>query len=131
MGHGPIAQAISTLFSTYYSVYDSNEEGAKPTANVSYYPLKDEILIQIGEQKWRTRSDILGPSKVTFEDVEYVIHEKITGRFSIMDGNNVAAEGVCRFRSVVVNSYPKKMEAFLAYLAVGLLIRTLFGELGV
>jgi hypothetical protein len=131
MGHGPIAQAISTLFSTYYNVHESGEKDAKTIANVSYYPVKDEILIQVEEQKWKTQSNTFGPSRITFEDVEYVIHEKITGKFSILDGENIVAEGVCRFRSVVISSYPKKMENFLALLSVGLLIRTLFGEMGV
>jgi hypothetical protein len=131
MGHGPIAQAISTLFSTYYTVYESAEKEAKQIANVSYYPVKDEILIQVEEQKWKTESNTFGPSKIVFEDIEYVIHEKITGKFVIMQGEEIVAEGVCRFRSVVISSYPKKLETFLAYLSVGLLIRTLFGEMGV
>jgi hypothetical protein len=130
-GQGHIMRAISTLFSTHYHVYDSEKEDKPPVASVYYYPVRDEILVQVEEQKWRTKSNTFGPTLFVYEDIEYALHEKITGRFFIVEGERLVAEGRCQFRSVIMESYDKKMETFLGYLSIGLLIRTLSGELGV
>lgn len=82
------------------------------------------------EEKWRTRSSRLGPAEFDYEGRTYSLHEKITGKFSIILDGEVVATGDCRFRSVSIPTYPPTMEAFLSRLAVGLLVRTLFWELG-
>src|SRR5580693_9800797 len=61
---GPITRRIAALFSTVYETYRSTEPD-QVHSTVSYHPKKDEIIIQIGEQKWRTKSSLLGP--MTFE----------------------------------------------------------------
>ncbi len=130
---GRIAGALSALFTTHYTIYPAGKERkeGEGIASVSYYPVKDEIMIQVEEHKWRTVSNLFGPSKITYDGVEYALHEKITGRFSMLRGTEVVVEGRARFRSIQVDRYPHELEAFVAYLAVGLLIRVLFGELGV
>ncbi len=128
---GGISGAISALFTTHYTIHPEGKESDEPLASVSYYPVKDEILIQIGERHYRTVSNLFGPTRVAFENEEYMIHEKITGRFSVLKGNELIVEGRARFRSIQVDRYPEKLEPFVAYLSVGLLIRILFGELGV
>ncbi|MCI4361939.1 MAG: hypothetical protein L3J77_01925, partial [Thermoplasmata archaeon] len=48
---GAIARKIVSLFSTTYETYRAPE----PTvvySTVTYFPKKDEILVQVGEQKW-------------------------------------------------------------------------------
>lgn len=128
---GKIAGAISALFTTNYAVYIAGKEDEEPLAVVSYYPVKDEVLVQVGEHHYRTVSNLFGPTKIVYDGVEYMIHEKITGRFSILRGNELIVEGRARFRSIIVDKYPEALEPFIAYLSVGLLIRILFGELGV
>lgn len=128
---GRIAGALSALFSTRYTLFGPGGDPREALSNVSYLPLKDDILVQVGEQKWQTRSTTFGPSKITYEGVEYTVYEKITGRFYFAVGETLVAEGHTRFRSVVVEKYPPKIELFMASMAVGILIRTLFGELGV
>lgn len=128
---GSLGRTISALFSTHYKIYALGSEQGEPQAHVSYYPLKDQILIQIGEEKWQTRSTRFGPAKFDHEGVQYTIFEKMTGRFAIERTGTVVAEGKCRFRSVVVTHYLPGLETFLGYLVVGLLIRNLMGELAV
>ena len=128
-GQSQITRAISALFSTHYQLTSENEP-AKVLANVHYDPKRDEILVQVEEEKWHTKSSLFGPSTFVFNGVKYVIQEKITGRFAILAEDQVVIQGVCRFRSVMMPEYPPEMERFLGNLAVGLLVRLLFWELG-
>jgi hypothetical protein len=124
----PLGRAIASLFSTRYEVRDPT--AVDPVvATISYEIRRDEILIQVGEQKWRTRSALFGPTLLEYGRHRYFLHEKITGHFALLEEDEVVARGQCRFRSVVLEDYPAEMERFLAQLAVGLLIRTLVSEL--
>ncbi len=125
---GGVSRAISALFSTRYQIF-SDGASTEALATVSYEFKRDEILIQVGERKWRTRSSLFGPTFLEFDGTNYSIYEKITGRFAILHGEKVVAQGQCRFRSVTMNEYPPAMETFLAHLSVGILIRTLVSEL--
>lgn len=125
---GPIARRVAALFSTVYETYRPSD----PTvvhSTVSYHPKKDEIIVQIGEQKWRTKSSILGPMTFEFGGLPYLVQEKLTGRFAVMQGDRLTATGELGFRSCRVRDYPGDLEGFLANLALGYLIRTLFWEM--
>ena len=127
-GTAAITRRITSLFSTVYETFRSVE----PTAvhsTVSYHPKKDEILIQIGEQKWRTRSSLFGPLTFDFGGLPYELHEKLTGRFGILTGGRLVASGELGFRSCVLRDAPPELEGFFANLALGLLIRTLVWEM--
>ncbi|HEY6238177.1 MAG TPA: hypothetical protein VIZ68_03205 [Thermoplasmata archaeon] len=121
---GTITRAIASLFSTTYETYRSTAPD-EVYSTVSYHPKKDEILIQIGEQKWRTKSSLFGPMTFEYAGVSYLINEKLTGRFAILDGTKVVATGELGFRSCVVRDAPEALEGFLANLALGYLVRTL------
>jgi hypothetical protein len=124
----PIARTISALFSTVYETY----RPAAPEAvysTVSYSAKKDEILVQVGESKWRTRASMFGPMRFEFGGAGYEIHEKLTGRFWIQKDGTVVANGQLGFRSCVVKEHPAELTDFLADLALGYLIRTLFWEM--
>jgi len=56
---GAITRRIALLFSTVYETYRSTEP-AVVHSTVSYHPKNDEIIVQIGEQKWRTHSSLFG-----------------------------------------------------------------------
>lgn len=126
---GKIAGAISTLFSTHYAIYASADHVGPPLSHVTYYPLKDDILIQVGEEKWGTHSTEYGPSKITYNDVEYTIYEKLTGKFFITQYEALIAEGHTHFRSVIVDKYPPKLEDFMVNLSVAILVRLLLSPL--
>ncbi len=127
---GGLAGAFTALFSTRYAVYEGPYLDKDPISHVSYHPLKDEIVIQAGETKWKTESSTFGPLTFRFEERTYEIQEKMTGRFAVARDGAVVAEGQARFRSVIVTTYPDEMQGFFGQLAIGLLIRTLFSELG-
>ncbi|HTT34407.1 MAG TPA: hypothetical protein VMH78_00855 [Thermoplasmata archaeon] len=127
-GSGAISRRITALFSTVYETYRAAEPETVHST-VSYAAKKDEILIQIGEQKWRTRSSLFGPITFEFGGLAYEIHEKLTGRFGIFTNGRMVAAGELGFRSCVVRDAPPELEGFLANLALGLLIRTLVWEM--
>lgn len=125
---GAITRKIAALFSTTYETFRSTE----PTvvhSTVSYSAKKDEILIQVGEKRWKTKSSIFGPMSFEYGGLTYSLHEKITGRFGITDGTKVVASGELGFRSCVVRESPPEIEEFLAMFAVGYLIRSLFWQM--
>ena len=125
---GAVTRRIAALFSTTYETYRSGE----PTvvhSTVSYHAKKDEILIQIGEQKWRTKSSMFGPMTLEYRGQAYTINEKLTGRFAILCGTDVVATGELGFRSCLIKDATPDLEGFLANLAVGYLIRTLVWEM--
>jgi hypothetical protein len=123
---GPIVRRVAALFSTLYEVCRPPELDAVHST-VSYHPKHDEILIQIGEQKWKTHSTLFGPTTFQYGGIGYAIVEKLTGRFAILRAGDVAVgQGEIRFRSCLLREYPTELEAFLADLCLGYLIRNLF-----
>ena len=125
---GAISRRIASLFSaTYETVRSSAPDEVHST--VSYHPKKDEILVQIGEQKWRTKSSLFGPMTFEYGGVGYTVNEKLTGRFAILDGSAVVATGELGFRSCILRDAPAQLEPFFANLALGYLIRTLVWEM--
>lgn len=122
---GAVARRIAALFSTVYEVRTAAEPEAV-RSTVSYHPKKDEILIQIGEQKWKTHSTLFGPTTVEFGGLTYSIVEKLTGRFGILRNESLIAEGELGFRSCSITDYPVELEGFLANLCLGYLVRSLF-----
>lgn len=125
---GAITRRIAALFSTVYETYRSSEPGVVHST-VSYHPKKDEVIVQIGEQKWRTKSSLLGPMTFEYGGLGYSVWEKLTGRFGVMRGETLVASGELGFRSCVIREYPGELEGFLANLALGFLIRTLVWEM--
>jgi len=122
------ARKIAALFSTTYETERPSEAG-QVHSTVSYSAKKDEILIQVSEEKWRTISSLFGPMTVDYRGTRYEIFEKLTGKFAVMSGKQVVATGELGFRSCVIRDYPTELEGFLANLALGYLIRTLVWEM--
>ncbi|MGI0053986.1 MAG: hypothetical protein ACREC5_01595 [Thermoplasmata archaeon] len=122
---GALSRRIAALFSTVYEIRTVAEPEAV-RSTVSYLPKKDEILIQIGEQKWKTHSTLFGPTTFEYGGLTYSIVEKLTGRFAILRGEEILAEGDLGFRSCSVRGYPPELEGFLASLCLGYLMRSLF-----
>src|SRR5690348_14863635 len=67
-----IARKIASLFSTTYETFRAPEPNAV-YSTVTYMPKKDEVLVQVGEQKWRTKSSIFGPMTFEYGGVPYEI----------------------------------------------------------
>lgn len=125
---GAITRRIASLFSTTYETYRSTDPN-EVHSTVSYQVKKDEILIQLGELKWRTKSSLFGPMTFEYGGVDYEVVEKLTGRFGILTGGRVVATGELGFRSCVIRESPPELEGFFANLALGYLIRTLVWEM--
>ncbi len=125
---GTLAGRIAALFSTEYHLYAPNPSDDPPTT-VSYRAKADEIRIQSGDGSWKTRSSTLGPMWITYAGVDYAIHERLTGRFSVLNGTSPVAAGQLGFRSCVIRDYPAELEGFLVRLALGYVIRTLTWEM--
>lgn len=121
--HG-IGRTLGALFSTVYTVYLPTSPDAV-YATVSYRATKDEIVIQVGEEKWRTRSSLFGPVTFEYAGDPFTIVEKLIGRFAILKGTAPVAHGEIGFRSIGMSEYPAELERFFATLAIGYLIRTL------
>jgi hypothetical protein len=121
--HG-LGRTFEALFSTVYTVHLPVSPEAV-YATVSYRATKDEILIQVGEEKWRTRSSLFGPVTFEYGGEAFTIVEKLIGRFAILKGTSPLAHGEIGFRSIVISDYPPELERFFGTLAVGYLIRTL------
>jgi hypothetical protein len=124
----PIARQISSLFSTIYETFRPADSGAIHST-VSYHAKKDEIMVQMGETKWRTHSSAFGPLTFEYAGLAYEIHEKLTGKFAIFQDQKMVASGQLGFRSCTMAEYSPDLEPFLANLALGYLIRTLFWEM--
>jgi hypothetical protein len=125
---GGLGRRIAALFSTEYHLYRPDE----PTvveSTISYRAKADEIRIQVGEESWKTRSSTFGPMTVDYGGVTYTIHERLTGRFAILNGSSPVAVGQLGYRSCVVRDYPAELERFLAHLALGYVVRTLTWEM--
>jgi hypothetical protein len=126
--NAPIARQISALFATTYQTFRPMEPDSVHST-VSYHAKKDEIIIQIGETKWRTRSSAFGPLVFEYGSQTYEIHEKLTGRFALFLDGKMIGTGRLGFRSCEISDYPNELENFLANLSLGYLIRTLFWEM--
>jgi hypothetical protein len=119
-----ISRKIAALFSTTYETY----RGPEPEtvySTVSYAPKTDEILIQVGAEKWRTRTSRFGPLTFEFGGKAYEIREKLTGRFAIFQGDSLVASGQLGFRACEIHDYPAEMTEFLGSFTLGYLIRSL------
>lgn len=125
---GAITRRLQALFSTTYEVFRSTAP-QEVYSTVSYHVKKDEILVQIGEQKWHTVSSLFGPMSFDYAGKSYTIHEKLTGKFFIVQEGAAIAEGELGFRSCQMRKASTELEPFLANLAVGYLIRTLVWEM--
>lgn len=124
---GALTRRIASLFSTTYETFRSTDPN-EVHSTVSYHPKKDEILIQLGELKWRTKSSLFGPMTFEYGGVDYTVVEKLTGRFGIVTSGKVVATGELGFRTCVVKETPAELEGFFANLALGYLIRKLVWE---
>jgi hypothetical protein len=125
---GGLGAKIAALFSTEYHLYLPDAPGAVE-ATISYRARTDEIRIQVGEESWRTRSSTFGPMTIDYGGVTYTIHERLTGKFAILDGNAPVAVGQLGYRSCAVRDYRPELERFLAHLALGYVVRTLTWEM--
>ncbi len=125
---GGIGRKLAALFSTEYHVYRPGAPTV-PDATVSYRAKPDEIRIQAGEQSWKTRSSLFGPMTVDYGGRQLVIHERLTGRFAIVDGATPVGVGQLGFRSCTIREYPAELEGFYVHLALGYVIRTLTWEM--
>jgi hypothetical protein len=123
-GTHPIGRRLQALFSTVYTTH-TLEAPEKVESTVSYHAKKDEIWIQVGEEKWRTRSSLFGPVTFSYGDNDYTIVEKLIGRFIILRAGQPVTQGEIGFRTITMKEYPPELERFLTHLAVGYLIRTL------
>jgi hypothetical protein len=122
---GAITRRLAALFSTVYEVRRPDEPDAVHST-VSYHPKKDEIIVQIGEQKWQTTSALFGPTTFEYGGLSYAIVEKLTGRFVVLGSEKPVAQGEIGFRTCTLREYPAELEVFLANLCLGYLIRSLF-----
>jgi len=125
---GGLGGKIAALFSTEYHLYRPDEP-TTPEATISYRAKSDEIRIQTNELSWRTVSSTFGPMTVEYGGVTYTIHERLTGRFAVLNGAQPIAVGQLGYRSCVIRDYPPELETFLAHLALGYVIRTLTWEM--
>jgi len=124
-GLGP---KIAALFSTDYFL-DRPTPSSDGRSQISYRAKSDEIRIQVGEDHWKTKSSAFGPLTITYAGVEYIINEKLTGRFAVLRGTEPVGIGHLGFRSCVIEEYPPALEVFLAHLALGYVVRTLTWEM--
>lgn len=125
---GGLTNRLAALFSTEYHLYRPDA----PTvveSTISYRAKSDEIRIQVGDQSWKTRSSTFGPMTIEYGGVSYTIHERLTGRFAILNGGNPVAVGQLGYRSCAVRDYAPELETFLAHLALGYVVRTLTWEM--
>jgi len=123
-----LAHRLAALFSTEYHLYRPDEPSVVE-ATISYRAKADEIRIQAGEESWKTTSSTFGPMTIAYGGVAYTIHERLTGRFAILDGTSPVAVGQLGYRSCVVRDYRPELERFLAHLALGYVVRTLTWEM--
>jgi hypothetical protein len=125
---GTLSGRIAALFSTEYHLHRP-APGSEVDATVSYRAKTDEIRIQVGDESWKTRSSTFGPMTISYGSVDFTIHERLTGRFAILNGTAPVASGQLGFRSCVIRDYPGELEGFLVPLSLGYVIRTLTWEM--
>jgi hypothetical protein len=125
---GGLSHRLAALFSTEYHLYRPDEP-ASPESTISYRAKSDEIRIQVGEESWKTVSSAFGPMTVDYGGVTYTIHERLTGKFAILNGSDPAAVGQLGYRSCAIRDYRPELENFLTHLSLGYVIRTLTWEM--
>jgi len=125
---GGIGHRIAALFSTEYHLYVPDQPTVAE-ATISYRAKNDEIRIQVGSESWKTVSSLFGPMTIVYGGTTYMIHERLTGRFAVLNGASPVAVGQLGYRSCVVRDYPAELERFLAHLALGYVVRTLTWEM--
>jgi hypothetical protein len=125
--HGGLGHRIAALFSTEYHLYRPSNPTV-PDATVSYKAKSDEIRIQTGELSWKTHSSLFGPMTVDYSGRQLTIHERLTGKFAILDSGAPVAVGALGFRSCTIRDYPPELETFLVHLSLGYVVRTLTWE---
>ncbi len=125
---GGLGRRIAALFSTEYHLYRPDALQA-PESTISYKAKSDEIRIQSGDASWRTRSSMLGPMTVDYGGRTLTIHERLTGRFAIVDSGAPVGVGQLGFRSCRISDYPAELEVFYVHLALGYVVRTLTWEM--
>lgn len=125
---GSLTQRIAALFATVYETHRAAEPNVVHST-VSYHVKKDEIIIQIGENRWKTESSIFRPTTFEYGNLAYTINERVTGRFAILQEERLIGTGELGFRSCIIRDYPTDLEGFLANLALGYLIRNLAWEM--
>jgi hypothetical protein len=126
-GQAGLTRRLAALFSTQYVTYRPSAP-AEVHSTVTYHAKSDEIRIQIGEEHWKTQSTTFGPMSIEYGGTDYLINERLTGRFAVIRGTRPVALGQLGFRSCSIREYPAELEIFLANLAVGYVIRTLTWE---
>jgi hypothetical protein len=119
-----LGRRIAALFATEYRAYRATEPETVHSV-ISYHAKSDEIHIRLGETVVRTRGSAFGPIKFEYGGVAFTINERLTGRFTILNGEVPAAVGQLGFRSCVIREYPADLEVIFADLAIGYVIRTL------
>jgi hypothetical protein len=124
---GSLSRKIAALFSMTYQTFPWDGPD-QVLSTVSYHPKRDEILVQMGEEKWRIRSSIFGPLTFEYGRVPFAVHEKLTGRFGIFRGESVVSTGELGFRTCTIRDPPPELEWFFANFALGYLIRNLLWE---
>jgi len=125
---GGLANRLAALFSSEYHLYRP-ESPTVPDSTISYRAKIDEIRIQTAEDSWKTRSSVFGPMTIDYGGTTFTIHERLTGRFAILEGTNPVAVGQLGYRSCVLKDYRPELETFLAHLALGYVVRTLTWEM--
>ncbi len=125
---GGLGHKLAALFSTEYHLYRPDDP-ANPESTISYRAKSDEIRIQVGEESWKTVSSAFGPMTIDYGAVTYTIHERLTGRFAILQGVTPVAVGQLGYRSCALRDYRPELEGFLTHLALGYVIRTLTWEM--
>jgi hypothetical protein len=126
--HGGLGGKLAALFSTEYHLYRPDRPD-EVESTISYRAKADEIRIQSGEESWKTRSTTFGPMTIDYGGVTYTIHERLTGRFAVLDGSTPVAVGQLGYRSCQMRDYRPELETFLAHLALGYVVRTLTWEM--
>lgn len=126
--HGGLGARLAALFSTEYHLYRPDAP-SQPDATISYKAKADEIRIQTGELSWKTKSSLFGPMTVDYGGRTLTIHERLTGRFAVLDGGTPVAVGQLGFRSCRISDYPAELETFLVHLSLGYVVRTLTWEM--
>ena len=125
---GGLGRRLAALFSTEYHLYRPDAP-TTVAATISYRAKSDEIRIQVGDESWKTHSSAFGPMTIDYGGTTFTIHERLTGRFAILDGATPVAVGQLGYRSCAVRDYGAELETFLAHLALGYVVRTLTWEM--
>ncbi len=123
-----LGRRLAALFATEYRVYRASEPAVVHSV-ISYHAKSDEIHIRLGDVNVRTKGTTFGPLRFEYGGVTFSINERLTGRFTILDGEKAVGTGQLGFRSCVIREYPGELEVLFVNLAVGYVIRTLTWEM--